>query len=623
MKNKKKYILLFAMVVLLVFSGFREGNKREVAKEVNQNTIEEVYKEDDKIVITPLNNDFKILRPSSNTYKTGEKEITFTGMSDPSKELLLNGEKVPVYFTGNFVMVKKLEIGENNFEFSLEGKKASYKVNREFKIINKISPEKKLQLEEGMEFTIKATLYSGAKAYAVINGEKIELIQEDSEAYINARDTTYASFSGKFTAPNIDKSKSLGKIKIIASYDGKSEEKFGGEVIVTNTLEKYQVGEIKNDSAKVYNPLNISPIPLQEFSPLPKGTLDYIKAEIILDDKEYYILKSGRRVKKEDITLKSSNTINETDCIESVVVEDDGRYTKVKIKGANKYPFNIYPYKVEYNDLEKTNYEVKEYKAEQIYISFDNAKNIKEISVNENEMFKSIEKEGNKILLNLKNNGDYLGHYSYYDEGGELNIRFIKKLKSLEGATITIDPGHGFSGGKIKDIGALGFNYINETDVNVSIAKKVEEELLKRGAKPIRLKTESDNYELDNRGKEARKNESDLFVSIHNNSGGSGEFNATETYYNTPYSMDLAKNINSSLVSLYKEKLFKGLKENFDRGAKYDYYRVTLERENPSVLVEVGYMDNPKSFNKLIDESIQEEIAKSIVNGIENYIKEN
>ena len=50
------------------------------------------------------------------------------------------------------------------------------------------------------------------------------------------------------------------------------------------------------------------------------------------------------------------------------------------------------------------------------------------------------------------------------------------------------------------------------------------------------LYTDSDAYPLNERGAEARKNNADLYISIHNNSGASGKLNAVETYYYTPYS---------------------------------------------------------------------------------------
>ena len=83
---------------------------------------------------------------------------------------------------------------------------------------------------------------------------------------------------------------------------------------------------------------------------------------------------------------------------------------------------------------------------------------------------------------------------------------------------------------------------------------------------------------------------------------------------------NFAENINKSLVDCYNNILFKGIEGDYNRGAKYNDYTVILERENPSVLVEVGYVDNPVSFNKLIDPDYQKILAESIIKGIEDSL---
>ena len=79
------------------------------------------------------------------------------------------------------------------------------KLLREDKIIDSIIPKDTLMLEGGMEAEIVAKLYSGSTAYAEINGEKIELTQVESDEFISARDTTYATFKGIYNVPKVEK----------------------------------------------------------------------------------------------------------------------------------------------------------------------------------------------------------------------------------------------------------------------------------------------------------------------------------------------------------------------------------------------------------------------------------
>ncbi|MGL4849882.1 MAG: N-acetylmuramoyl-L-alanine amidase, partial [Clostridium sp.] len=72
----------------------------------------------------------------------------------------------------------------------------------------------------------------------------------------------------------------------------------------------------------------------------------------------------------------------------------------------------------------------------------------------------------------------------------------------------------------------------------------------------------------------------------------------------------------------YKEDIFKKNKESYDGGAKWDYYTVLLDKYVPAVLVEVGYIDNLESFNKLIKEENKWCVSNSIYKGIKKYILE-
>ena len=49
----------------------------------------------------------------------------------------------------------------------------------------------------------------------------------------------------------------------------------------------------------------------------------------------------------------------------------------------------------------------------------------------------------------------------------------------------------------------------------------------------------------------------------------------------------------------------------------YMYKKITI----PGVLIETGYLSNPTERRLLQSESYQKELAKSITNGVKNYLK--
>lgn len=628
-----KIILVVVVLIAVVETGFtikKNYYSKPQEESTTVSSLDDISEEDienvlnNKLLIKPLVNDFKMVRPEKDTIRTGENFITFMGMSDPNEVLKINDEKVHVYYTGNFTIKYPLEVGDNKVTFTLGDKTLEYNINRVNGIIDYINPKEILKVENNMKAEITAKIYSGSKAYAEVDGKKIELKQVQSDEELSARGTCYADFKGVIDTSNYEEGKSLGKVTVKAYKDGEEAVKEGPEVFINKRSEKLKTVVINKDSAFVYDSSNTSSVPLNYVYPLAKGTKDYITSEIVCDNKTYYNLASGKRVKSEDVTVSDYEDLNNE--VKSLEVNEDSDYVYVIVERSKNAPYKFVTDDVKYEDKENEDYEVKKFNCEEVKIYLDYTKDIiKNISYTNNSFFESVTFEedslGKYLSLRFKNKNSYNGHFTYYNNEGKLVFRFLKKKESIKNMTIVIDPGHGLIGEDKLDRGALGFNDINENIINMKIAKKLYNELNKEGAECYILYTDSDAYPLNERGAEARKNNADLYISIHNNSGASVKLNAVETYYYTPYSKVFAENINKSLVNCYKNELFPKEEESFDRGAKYNNYTVTLERENPSVLIETGFIDNPKSFNKLIDESIQLKLAKYIVKGIKESIK--
>lgn len=620
--NRKalKFIAILILTITIILCKSLGNEEIVKASSLSCNKIEIK----DRLLIKPLENDIKMIRPIEQEICTREETITFLGMTDPNRDLKLNDKKVNVYYTGNFVVEVSLDIGKNKFNFAQGDKNLNYEVTRDFCIINSVTPSNLVSIEGGMDINVTARLYSGSKAFAELNGQRVELKEIESDKYLSSRGTSYANFIGTIKTNKVKKKTGLGRIVIHSTYNGMKETKKAADVILNKPQVKESVGVINKDRAFVYNNKTISVIPLNEVYPLAKGTEDYITSKIIVDDKEYYNLASGKRVKAEDIDIVPYKEFDK-DEISDISVFEEGNNVLVKVKRNNKYPYTFLTDDIGFKDMKNQDYSVENYNLKSIKIYFDYVDKIKnKIDFQGNFLFKdaSIHKNKGKkyLLLNLKDPGKYNGHFSYYDEEGNLVFRFRDKKKSLKDMKIVIDPGHGLIEKEKLDSGALGFNNINENVLNMNIAKLVELKLKEKGADVIRLKTEKTSYPLESRGSKARENDADLYISIHNNSGGAGKLNANESYYFTPFSKEYAKNINESLTTLYNKVLFKGVEGEYNRGFKYNYYTVTLERENPSVLIEVGYIDNPIFFNKLINKKYQKEMANAIVEGIEKTI---
>lgn len=179
-----------------------------------------------------------------------------------------------------------------------------------------------------------------------------------------------------------------------------------------------------------------------------------------------------------------------------------------------------------------------------------------------------------------------------------------------------------------EDGGAVATNGINEAELNLKIALKVQSLLEQSGS--IVLLTRSDDsaiYELDsktlsqkkvsdikNRVKIGNESSADIFVSIHMNKIPETQYDGWQTFYN----------LKSEKSKLLAESIQSALSENIDREnnrtAKSISNIYIIEHiEIPTCIVECGFLSNPEELSLLIEEDYQNTLAWGIYTGINNY----
>ena len=188
----------------------------------------------------------------------------------------------------------------------------------------------------------------------------------------------------------------------------------------------------------------------------------------------------------------------------------------------------------------------------------------------------------------------------------------------LQDTIIMVDPGHGG-----RDSGTY-YGKIYEKNINLEISKVLEEELTKNGAivymtrtRDIDLSSIYDSAkkrgDLYRRLLKIKETKSDLYISIHINWYQNPSMKGAEVLYNS--------------INENNEKLAKSIMKEFktDLGSTrtvkttdlYMYRNTTT----PGVLVECGYLSNSTERTLLQQEDYQKKLAKSITNGIINYLK--
>lgn len=185
----------------------------------------------------------------------------------------------------------------------------------------------------------------------------------------------------------------------------------------------------------------------------------------------------------------------------------------------------------------------------------------------------------------------------------------------LSGKRIVIDVGHGGL-----DVGTI-YHEIYEKDINLGISLKLKEELSKEGATVYLIR--DGDYDLaspdakrrkksdfDNRIKYINESNADFYLSIHINYLSNYKYSGGQVFY-LDKSYDLAASIQDSFN--------KNLKSNREVKKMSSTYYMYRQLDIPGVLIECGFLSNSEERKKLVTDSYQEEIAKTIVKGIINY----
>ena len=191
---------------------------------------------------------------------------------------------------------------------------------------------------------------------------------------------------------------------------------------------------------------------------------------------------------------------------------------------------------------------------------------------------------------------------------------------------IFLDPGHGGS-----DSGAVS-NGLREKDLTLSVYNKVSSRLASLGYSVLTSRNTDKDVDLVSRADQANKSNADMFLSIHFNAGGRGASYGIETYYykaRPEYTPAINKDKHNDPERLEKSrKLAQKIQQSlvsktgaYDRGVKRETFAVLRETSIPSILVELGFIDNREEANKIKTNEYQEKLADGIVDGIVEYYK--
>lgn len=220
----------------------------------------------------------------------------------------------------------------------------------------------------------------------------------------------------------------------------------------------------------------------------------------------------------------------------------------------------------------------------------------------------------------------------------------------LKTRRVVVDAGHGG-----KDTGAIGPRGVREKDLALAIAKKLAAQLRQLGFEVILTRKSDVFIPLDERTRIANEARADLFLSIHCNAARRRKLEGVETWVlnvasdryaarlaafenadadrrvsdlrmiladlatkaNASDARDLAQSVQSSLVRTLRSRVGRVR----DHGVKQALFYVLLGTRMPSILVETGFISNPKEEMRLKSARFQNSAAEAIARGVKDYVE--
>ena len=225
---------------------------------------------------------------------------------------------------------------------------------------------------------------------------------------------------------------------------------------------------------------------------------------------------------------------------------------------------------------------------------------------NKGEQFHVLAKEGTWYKIELP--GGTSGYIAEWVVSVVRNQANNGTNGTIEKKIIVIDPGHGG-----KDSGTIGSDGTMEKTLTLNTALRLQQELENTGAVVYLTRTGDTYLTLQERVRIAHQSHADAFISIHYDSSPTLASGMTVYYYDQQSDYPLALSLDPFFSN--------GLSIPY-RGVRFGDFHVVRETTTPSVLLELGYVNNPTELTIIRSDAYQQQVVTAIINGLQRYFSQ-
>lgn len=217
-------------------------------------------------------------------------------------------------------------------------------------------------------------------------------------------------------------------------------------------------------------------------------------------------------------------------------------------------------------------------------------------------------------------------------------LTLISGAEAYNKIHVLIDPGHGGydKGATTRARFRSDSSLIKESDLTLSLSQKILNLIHDKYDHAIEAEVTRNGNQfisLSQRIEKAQNPQIDLYISLHYNSASSEALSGTEVYF--PQSQKLDEDL--SVLDAIKQdvietgRIKKSLQFSQQLTPEWTISPLKIRRASfyildkspvPSILIEVGYLSNPREQKKLLNLQSQDMVAESIVKALLNF-KEN